>query len=237
MKLRYPVLAAILFLNFPLAAGADETSSSPFTPFLQAAGISVPGPAAKTAPVQLVSAKQDFKHITFDVSCHLLTPIQIGDVHFAKGLGMHANGNAVFLLNGKFTHFTAKVGIDNNSDTAGRGSATFAVKVDGKQVALTPVLHGRDAPQSIDVPLDGAKQLELIVSAGGDSIQFDQSDWGDASVTDTAGKRYYLSDFPGTQTGGPVFFQQAGLPCSFIYGRQPAATLLPTWPPPEKPSV
>jgi alpha-galactosidase len=237
MSMRYPGLAAILLLNLPLTAGADATSSAPFSHFLQSAGIGVTAPTAGAAPIALVSARQDWKHLTFDMSCHTLTPIQIGDVHFAKGLGMHANGDAVFQLNGNFTRFTAKVGIDNNADTAGRGSATFAVKVDGKQVALTPILHGRDAPQTIDVPLDGAKQLELVVGDGGDGITFDQSDWGDASVTAAAGKRYYLSDFPGTQETGPVFFQQAGLPCSFVYGGQPSSALLPTWQRVEKPAV
>ena len=108
--------------------------------------------------VRMISAKQDFKHLTFDQSCHLLTPIQIGEEHFAKGLGMHANGTAVFALNGRFTRFTAQVGVDNNSDTAGRGTVTFAIKVDGKQVAQTGVLKGRDAPQAIDVPVEGAQQ-------------------------------------------------------------------------------
>jgi alpha-galactosidase len=236
-RLAFALVGISLAFAQPAALAADQ-ANMPFSSFLMSAGIDVPGaPASGTPPIQLVSAKQDFKHITFDVSCHLLTPIQIGDVHFAKGLGMHANGNAVFQLNGKFTRFTAKVGIDNNADTAGRGSATFAVKVDGKQVVITPVLHGRNAPQSIDVPLDGAKQLELVVGDGGDGMFYDQSDWGDASVTDAAGKRYFLSDFPGAQAGGPVFFQQAGLPCSFVYGGQPSSTLLPTWQRTEKPAV
>lgn len=217
-------IGAVLFLGMGFVRADD-----PFAPLLQAAGISVPEEGAPVSPVRLVSAKQDFKQITFDQSCHLLTPIQIGEQHFAKGLGMHANGNAVFALDGKFTRFTAKVGVDNNSDTAGRGSVTFAVKVDGKQVVQTPVLHGKDAPQSIDVPVQGAKQLELVVGDGGDGFAYDQADWGDAALTDGSGKKIYLSDSASSQALGSAFLSQKTLPTSFVYGGQPSETLLPSW--------
>ena len=141
MGQRPTIFMALGLLGTGLLRGSDDPSSV-FTPFLQAAGIQAPGEAAHPAPVQLVSAKQDFKHITFDQSCHQLSPIQIGSQSFTKGLGMHSNGNAIFVLNGKFARFSAKVGVDNNSDTAGRGTVTFAVKVDGKQVAQTGVLKG-----------------------------------------------------------------------------------------------
>jgi alpha-galactosidase len=233
MSPRCGLLATVMLLHGAVAYAAD---SSPFTPFLRAAGIHVNDETAATAPIQLVSARQDFKHLTFDVSCHLLTPIQIGDQHFAKGLGMHANGNAIFALNGKFTRFTAMVGIDNNPDTAGRGSVTFAVKVDGKQVAQTGILKGRDAPQAIDIPLDGAKQLELIVGDGGDGYDYDQADWGGSILTDAAGHRVYLSDAAAAEASKAVFFQQAGLPSSFVYGGQTSAQLLPAWSREEKPA-
>jgi alpha-galactosidase len=235
MRLSFLVVT-ILSLVLQPGALADTAPPTPFTAFLKTAGFEMSNSTAISAPVELVSARQDFKHLTFDESCHLLTPIQIGDDHFAKGLGMHANGSAVFTLNGSFTHFLAKVGVDNNTDTAGRGSVTFTVKVDGKQILETPVLHGRDAPQAIDISLAGAKQIELIVGDGGDGIAYDQADWGDACVVDSAGHRTYLSDASGTTGTGPVFFQQSTLPCSFVYGGQPSATLLPTWQREEKPA-
>jgi len=229
--------ALILFLTARAALAVDESST--FAPFLEAAGIKPEASAVSArdeAPVRIVSARQDFKQITFNQSCHLLTPIQIGEQHFAKGLGMHANGNAVFALNGKFTRFTAQVGVDNNPDTAGRGTVTFAVKVDGKEVAHTGVLKGKDAPVSMDVPLNGAKQLELIVGDAGDGFAYDQADWGNAVLTDAAGHRVYLSDTSNTQALGAVFAPQV-LPSSFTYGGQSSGVLLQSWQREEKPPV
>jgi hypothetical protein len=235
----FPAVLFLSLVQLPLLAdesGSDKNSSAPLLAFLKNAGFDVPGtassPSTATAPVELVSAKQDFKHLTFDMSCHMLTPIKIGTESYPKGLGMHANGNAVYQLNAPFTRFVAHVGIDNNSDTAGgKGSATFTVKVDGKELITTPVCKGGDASVSIDLPLKDAKQLELIVGDGGDGITYDQSDWGDAHLVDANGKTVYLSDFQGNASGGGDvgFLRQHQIPASFVYGGESSATLLTTW--------
>jgi hypothetical protein len=200
MQLAFPVsvsrihqLAVQLMLFFGLQSVAGTAAAAPASAGqgpgisnelvqLAQSGLSFPPPSSGN-PVQLISASQDYKHITFDVSCHTLTPIQIGQEHFAKGLGMHTNGNALFHLKGPYVRFLAKVGIDTNPDTQGtRGSASFAVKVDGQIVAQTPVITGGESAQTIDVPLKNRTQLELIVTKGGTGIEYDQADWGDARL-------------------------------------------------------
>ena len=89
-------------------------------------------------------------------------------------------------------------------------------------------LKGRDEAQSIDVPLEGAKEIELIVGDGGDGIQFDQADWGDAVLTDAAGHPTYLSDVAMAKAPGRAFVPSV-MPTSFTYGGQPSAVLLPSW--------
>ena len=77
--------------HYRAALAVDESST--FAPFLEAAGIKPEAPAAKSeAPVQLVSAKQDYKQLTFNQSCHLLAPIQIGEEHFAMDLVYNGTG-------------------------------------------------------------------------------------------------------------------------------------------------
>jgi alpha-galactosidase len=238
-----PLFLFIGIVFMPLHA--DEAASAPLTQFLnKVLGQNAAAPPL-SGPVELVSAHQDFKHITFDLSCHTLTPIQIGPDKFNKGLGMHANGNAVFKLNRPFVKFVAHVGIDNNADTAGnKGTAAFAVKVDGKQVAGTPVCKGGQAGVPVEVPLTNAKQLELIVTDGGDGIFYDQADWGDAALIDADGHKIFLSDAVDlTQiasagqglNGG--FLQQSTLPASFVYGGVSSTTLLASWSKESKPPV
>ena len=242
------IIGRLAFLSLassilPLTAVETPQAQGPGTShdllqFLHHSGIAVSDPTlSSNAPVELTSARQDFKHITFDVSCHTLTPLQIGQEHFAKGLGMHANGNAVFKINAPYVRFMAKVGVDTNADTQGtKGSVTFAVKVDGKQVAATPIIKGGETAQAIDVPLNGARQLELIVTDGDDGYDYDQADWGDAQLVDKDGHAHYLSDAVNTLTGQGLL-QQHAMPASFVYGGRPSATLLNTWAKEEKPPV
>jgi alpha-galactosidase len=234
---RTAFLTVFLIGSLFMQTHADETASAPLVQFLnKVLGQKVAAPTS-SSPVELISAKQDWKHITFDLSCHTLTPIQIGADKYKKGIGMHANGNAVFNLRKPFVKFVAHVGIDNNSDTAGgKGSAAFAVKVDGKQMTSTPVCKGGDAALAVEVPLENAKQIELVVSDGGDGIAYDQADWGDAALIDSDGKTTYLSDAvdltQSSSTGAGVgsgFFQQSTLPASFVYGGTPSTALLASW--------
>ena len=113
--------------------------------FLERVGVVKRPQAEPAVPVSLVVATQDWKHLTADVSCHTLTPLQIGQKHYGKGLGAHANGIAVFQLHAPFVSFFADVGVDVNPDTEGRrGSVIFSIRVDGKEVARSPVCHGGD---------------------------------------------------------------------------------------------
>ncbi|MGC8642483.1 MAG: alpha-galactosidase, partial [Isosphaeraceae bacterium] len=226
---------------FALACRSDAAEAAATTPmpsFLARVGIG-PNANAKvlTAPVVLSAAKQDYRQLTADACCHTLTPITIGATHYRKGLGMHANGHATFLLNASFARFRALVGVDNNSDTQGtRGSVEFLVKVDGQEVAKTPICRGGESPRRIDVPLDGAKALELITTDSGDGYSYDQADWADAHLIDQSRKTFYLSDAAGLATDNGFLTQQR-LPASFVYGGQSSRQLLGIWPRENRPPV
>ena len=102
----------------------------------------------------------------------------------ARGLGCHAPAKFVYDTDGKYARFAATVGLD--ADVGEAGSVQFVVSADGQQLFSSPVLRGAAATQTVDVPIRGKKQVTLEVLDGGDGINSDHADWGDA--------RFYYAD-------------------------------------------
>ena len=211
------------------ATGPRFPAAYPIEGFLEQIGVTKGLQTPGQTPVSLTSARQDWKHLTPDVSCHTLTPLQIEQKRYAKGLGAHANGTATFRLHAPFANFLADVGVDVNPDTKGqRGSVIFSVKVDGQEALRTPVCRGGESSRAISLSLTNATMLELVVSDAGDGISYDQADWAEARLADAAGKVIYLSDvLRASQATG--FLQQHRLPASFVYGGVPSSTILTQW--------
>jgi alpha-galactosidase len=217
------------------AAGAAAAEAPAFNQFLATMGVPVPPGGAPT--VSLESARQDFGRLTINASCHTHTPLRIGPQTYAQGLGSHANGRIVFRLDGTFRTFAADVGIDNNDDTqrgAAVASVAFAVKGDGRLLAQTPVCRFGQPPRHIEVSVENVRQLELIITDGGDGVSYDQADWADAKLLAGEGRQLQLSDV--VRETSP-FLSQTRLPGSFRYAGQPSETLLKTWARTEKPPV
>ncbi|MGW7491598.1 NPCBM/NEW2 domain-containing protein [Streptomyces sp. NPDC054786] len=105
-------------------------------------------------------------------------PIGIGGTGFEKGLGVHAPSEVSFYTGGRCSVFTAQVGIDDESGD--RGSVGFEVWADGKQVAVSPSVTGTDAAKAVSAPVAGAQSVRLVVTDGGDGIDYDHADWADA---------------------------------------------------------
>ena len=120
---------------------------------------------------------------------------------FAKGLGTNAGSDIPVYTGGHCTTFSATVGIDD--ETAGSGSATFAVLADGIEVARTGTLTGTSPAQALTADVTGARQVDLVVGDAGDGPGKDHGDWADAQLTcDTAvsqplprsGHTYFLAN-------------------------------------------
>ncbi|AOP51157.1 alpha-galactosidase [Streptomyces lydicus] len=108
-------------------------------------------------------------------------PMSIGGTAFTRGLGVHAPSEVGFYTGGRCSAFSARVGID---DEAGdRGSVRFEVWADGRLVTSTGTLTGTDAPTALSVPVAGAETVRLVVTDGGDGIDYDHADWGDAKFS------------------------------------------------------
>ncbi len=108
-------------------------------------------------------------------------PISINGVHYAKGLGTNSVSDVQIYLGGKCSHFTSDVGVDD--ETNGGGSVTFSVAADGKTLATSPTLHGKQAAGHLDVSVAGAQVLDLVVGDGGDGNGLDHGDWAGPVLT------------------------------------------------------
>ena len=108
-------------------------------------------------------------------------PLKTGKKEYSKGLGHHANGEILIDLNGEYSKFEAEVGVQNLPNS--EGSVIFKVLVDGKEKFNSGVIKHNDEPKPIVVALDGAYDLELVVTDAGDGIAYDCANWAEARLT------------------------------------------------------
>ena len=110
-------------------------------------------------------------------------PLKAGRKKFERGVGTHADSIMVFETNGNALSFEAEVAVDDEEINRGHGSVVFQVIADKKIVADTGVMKSREPPKKISVDLTGAKTVMLVVTGGGDGIDFDHADWCNAFFT------------------------------------------------------
>ncbi|WP_435973855.1 endo-alpha-N-acetylgalactosaminidase family protein [Streptomyces sp. Qhu_M48] len=106
------------------------------------------------------------------------SPLRIGGVTYAKGLGSHAPATVRYFLGGRCTSLTAEVGVDDVQTS--RGSVRFTVLADGTQKVKSPVLKATDTAWSLTADVTGASYVDLVADDGGDGNGNDHADWGDA---------------------------------------------------------
>jgi PKD repeat protein len=107
--------------------------------------------------------------------------ITLNGVTYQKGLGVHANCELRYALDGNFSRFVSDVGVDDEVNGSA-ASVAFEVWADGDQLFSTSVMNSASATVSIDVDISGKNELVLIVTDGGDGINSDHADWAGAKV-------------------------------------------------------
>ncbi|WP_199812424.1 NPCBM/NEW2 domain-containing protein [Streptomyces sp. NRRL S-337] len=108
-------------------------------------------------------------------------PLRIGGTGFTKGLGVHAASDVTFYTGRRCSAFSARVGIDD--EVGDRGSAGFEVWADGERVAASGTVTGTDAARTLSAAVAGAETVRLVVTDGGDGIDYDHADWADAKFS------------------------------------------------------
>jgi hypothetical protein len=108
-------------------------------------------------------------------------PITIGGRSFARGLGAHAPSNVKVDLAGRCSAFEADVGVDDEVGDA--GSVAFQVWGDGKKLYDSGVVRGTQGPAGAYADVEDVQTMKLVVSDGGDGVDNDHADWGNARLT------------------------------------------------------
>ncbi|WUT41831.1 NPCBM/NEW2 domain-containing protein [Streptomyces pseudovenezuelae] len=108
-------------------------------------------------------------------------PITIGGVVYAKGLGVHAESSVEYYTGAACETVTAQVGVDD--EKGANGTVAFEVWADGTKVASTGVLTNAMPAQPLTADVTGARVVRLVATDGGDGIDSDHADWGDAQLS------------------------------------------------------
>lgn len=107
--------------------------------------------------------------------------ISIAGKRYPWGIGVHANSELSFDLNGRFKEFLSDVGVA--SRMGNHGSVVFTILGDQKELFKSPVVHGVDEKAlSIKIPVAGVKILTLRVTNADDLDLSDAANWGSARV-------------------------------------------------------
>ncbi len=106
--------------------------------------------------------------------------LQLHGEPFDRGLGMLPRTLVAYKLEPGDRRFQALVGLD---DRAGeKGSVVFRVLADKKELFASPILTRHDAPQLVDVDVQGARFLILVVEFGDRGDIQDSADWIEARL-------------------------------------------------------
>ncbi|WUV84556.1 NPCBM/NEW2 domain-containing protein [Streptomyces sp. NBC_01476] len=141
----------------PPPAGANELSALPWT-----SAVSGWGPVERDRS-NGEQAAGDGRTLT------------IGGTAYPKGLGVHAAADITYYLGGNCSSLRTYAGVDDES-TAG-GSVDFQIFRDGTKVADSGVVTQNDPPRQLTADLRGGSTLRLVVTDGGDGIDYDHADW------------------------------------------------------------
>ncbi len=139
-------------------------------------------------------------------------PMSIAGEAFERGVGSHAGSEMHIALDGRAERFTAKVGVDD--ETQGRGTVRFKVYGDGHRLFDSGVMKGRQKAAMVDVPLGGVRRLILLATSAGDGVNYDHADWADARIV-YEGERPVATDPPREE---PILLTPPPDPAPRIHG-------------------
>jgi len=109
------------------------------------------------------------------------TTITLNGTTYAKGLGVHANSEVVYNINGAYSAFLADVGVDD--EVGASGSVVFQVWADGTKIYDSGTMNGSAATKNVNVSIAGKNQVKLTVTDAGDGNSYDHADWANARFT------------------------------------------------------
>ena len=122
------------------------------------------------------------KDISASAKALRLTDEDGNEVSFERGIGAHATSTIIYDLTDKdYAYFSSYVGVDREMFNS-VGSVSFQVYVDGEKKFDSELMSSRDAMKYLEVDINGAKELKLVVTDGGNGNGSDHATWGDAKL-------------------------------------------------------
>ena len=104
------------------------------------------------------------------------------EVSYERGIGAHSTSTIIYDLSDKdYAYFSSYVGVDREM-YGSVGSITFEVWVDGEKQFDSGLMTSKDAQKYVEVDINGAKELKLVVTDGGDNNYSDHATWGDTKL-------------------------------------------------------
>ncbi len=104
---------------------------------------------------------------------------------YTTGLGVHSSSDITYNLNGQCGGFQSDVGVDD--EVRSLGSVTFEIWADGTKLYDSGLMTGNSATKFASVSLTGKNQLRLVVTGGGDNLNYDHADWAGATLLGCSG--------------------------------------------------
>lgn len=103
-------------------------------------------------------------------------------ISYERGIGTHATSTIVYDLSDKdYAYFSSYVGVDREMHGS-VGSISFEVYIDGEKKFDSGIMNSRDPQKYVEVDINGAKELKLVVKDGGNGNGSDHATWGDAKL-------------------------------------------------------
>jgi alpha-glucosidase (family GH31 glycosyl hydrolase) len=106
--------------------------------------------------------------------------ITVNGQKYEKGLGVQANSELVYQLDGTWDRLSGHVGMDD--EVGDKGSVLFRVFADGKLIFESPEMTGANIKQLMELDIKGVKELRLVLTDLGDGNTDDHGDWVDAKI-------------------------------------------------------
>lgn len=104
------------------------------------------------------------------------------EIVYEKGIGTHATSTIIYDLSDKdYAYFTSYVGVDREMYNS-VGSVVFKVYVDGELKFDSGLMNSTDGQKYVEVDINGAKELKLVVTDGGNGIGSDHASWADTKL-------------------------------------------------------
>ena len=104
-------------------------------------------------------------------------PLRLAARIYRKGIGTHAPSEIVFPTGGQYARFSAMIG-----GAEANGTVVFQVYGDSQLLFDSGLMRGLRDIKRVDVPLEGAQTLRLVVTDGGDGYTSDAANWADARL-------------------------------------------------------